>query len=151
LCFHIAEFWLSSDKKFALYPPESLKVSNKNAVDWSPKTFKRFYFPQEAWDEIKVDQVLTTTPGNVYHLSVLSKVKVTKVSFSLVSFQSALKLVKTTLGRLRSNTLSNSDPDKVSGVGARQINQQLSIIKKTNSKMVVPDKLNCEGECCSIV
>jgi hypothetical protein len=120
-------------------------------VDWSPKTFKRFYFPQEAWDEIKVDQVLTTTPGNVYHLLVLSIVKVTKVSFSLVSFQSALKLVKTTLGRLRSNTLSNSDPDKVSGVGARQINQQLSIIKKTNSKMVVPDKLNCEGECCSIV
>ena len=36
--------------------------------------------------------------------------------FILVNFSNVVKIVNKTLGRIKSNTLSNSDPDKVSGV-----------------------------------
>ena len=39
--------------------------------------------------------------------------------FILVNFSNVVKIVNKTLGRIKSNTLSNSDPDKVSGVEAR--------------------------------
>jgi hypothetical protein len=57
----------------------------------------------------------------------------------------AYKVIKKLRGDKISKTLSHSDPEKVTGVGARAINKVLYAAKKTETKKLLTNKSKPQG------